>query len=264
MKTILATAIVTSLAFCGGCATLQDLTSAVMDVNAFTTEEEKQFGQQVSGQIESEVKLVTDAAVNSYVSEVGARVAAKSPRQDLTYQFKVIDSPDEVNAFAVPGGFIYVYTGLLKKMDDESELAGVLAHEVGHVAEKHSMEQITREMGFDYISKMLLGENTEGLAATATGLVKGLGFLHFSRAQESESDIFAINLMAQTGDNPKGLVTFLEKLVEMQTAEPAGVERLLLTHPAPSVRLAATRAEIERLGLKTNQPAKPIPAYVKK
>jgi len=246
-----------------GCDGLQGLQSALMNANVFTTQDEIQFGDGVAAEIEKTEKIHPDPFVQNYVREVGQRVAAHSPRTDVTYTFTVIDSP-EVNAFAVPGGHIYVYSGLLKKINDESELAGVLAHEVGHVGAKHSMKQLTREMGYDLISQMLLGKEPGQWAQTGSQIVHQLGFLHFSREQESEADLLAVDILAETGDDPLGLARFLDKLAAMETYEPGAVEQMLRTHPAPSDRRAAVVAEIRKRGLVTTSTPRPIPPAVQK
>lgn len=233
---------------CGGCATVQSIGDMLMSANVFSTADEVQFGQQFAAEIEKEAKPLNNAAVQNYVRQVGARVAAKSPRQDVQYHFMVIDAPKEVNAFAVPGGYIYVYTGLLKKMDNEAELAGVLAHEAGHVAAKHSMKQMTRQMGYDTITQMLLGQQKDQWQGAAAQLVGELGFLHFSREQEREADHLAVGIARGAGYDARGLETFLGKLVAMQQYEPNVVERMLATHPAPSERRTNVAQEIQTLG----------------
>ncbi len=241
---------------CVGCPQLQDLTRVIMNVNVFSTQEEVQFGQRLSAEIEKEMKVLDNPKVQEHVRRIGRKIASKAPRQDVEYHFTVIDNIKEVNAFAGPGGYIYVYTGLLKKVSDDNELAGVLAHEVGHVSARHSMKQLTKRMGFDAISKMLLGQDAQEWQVTATSMLSGLGFLSFSRKQEYEADELGVQVMKAAGYDPRGLLRFLDKLVAMRDREPSAVERMLATHPAPGERRAKVATQIGAMGL-THQPIQP-------
>ncbi len=241
---------------CVGCPQLQNLSRVIMNVNVFSTQEEVQFGQQLSAEIEKEMKVLDDPKVQDHVRRIGRKIAAKAPRQDVEYHFTVIDNIKEVNAFAGPGGYVYVYTGLLKKVSDDNELAGVLAHEVGHVSARHSMKQMTKRMGFDAISKMLLGEDAQEWQVTATQMVSGLGFLSFSRKQEYEADELGVQIMNAAGYDARGLLRFLDKLVAMRDREPSAVERMLATHPAPSERRARVATQLRAMGL-AHQPVQP-------
>ena len=136
------------------------LGTAGCGVSIFTTREEIDLGRRMSAEIESEVKLLADPVIVNYVRDVGAKVASRSERRDVVYVFNVIDDIGQVNAFAVPGGFIYIFTRRRARRESEAELAAGLGHEAAHVAGRHSMEALTRQVGYDLLIQALLGDES--------------------------------------------------------------------------------------------------------
>jgi len=217
-------------AFVSGCAQFRD-------ISLFSTQEEVELGMNVAEQVESEMTLLEDPQVIGYVRTVGARVAAQAERQDIEYVFNVIDAPDQINAFAIPGGWIYIFTGLLKEMQTEAELAAVLAHEVGHIAERHSMEQLTRQFGFSIVVNALLGEEAAAWQAILAQASSGLLMLRFSRDDERQADELGVQYIYAAG--------------YMQEYEPSKVEQWLSTHPISSERIRLVKEQIEEQNLQT-------------
>ena len=203
-------------------------------------DEEKQLGLQVKQELEEKqhVKYLSDPAVNSYVQSVIDRIlpSAKKDRPNQDWQLHVIDDMKTVNAFATPGGYIYVYSGLLAEADNEAELAGVLSHECGHVVARHSARQMVDAYGLEAVVALALGENPSLLNALASGVAAKGAMLANSRSDETEADEYGARYSSAAGYDPHGLVTFFEKLLKMQGSE-SKVLTFLSDHPATSDRI---------------------------
>lgn len=231
----------------GGCG------KALQDFNLVSDSQELAMGQQFSTEIEQELKLYDDPEVVRYINDLGQRLAAVSRRPNLTYQIKVVDT-DDVNAFAVPGGYLYVNRGLISHAENESELAGVMGHEVGHIVGRHGSKQISKQYGLQFITAVLIGGGDPGLtrqiAAQFAGIGGTLGLLKYGREAEREADTFAVQEMYDAGIDPVGMATFFEKLVALHGAPPSGFQALFSTHPNPQERVDNARELISRLKVK--------------
>jgi len=181
--------------------------------------------------------------LEQYVSEVGQRVARQAQTPQIAYTFKVVKS-DEVNAFSLPGGPVYVNTALLKFASNEAELAAVLAHEVAHVAARHATEQLTRTYGLQLVTEVLLGQNPNAAAQLAGDVAGSLGLLKFSRNDEIEADRLGTEYLFRAGYNPTAMITLHEKLARLQKTNPGVVSNLFSTHPVSQSRIDAIAAEI--------------------
>ena len=188
-----------------GCA------STISDINIFTDAQEVQLGKQFSREIEKEIKIYTDPVVTAYIDQLGQHLANHSQRQNITYHFKVVDT-EVVNAFAVPGGYLYVNIGLIRAAENESELAGVIGHEIGHVVGKHGVKQLTRQLGLAAVAQLALGEDQSKLKQMVAGLAANGVLTKYSRDAEREADIYAVQEMYDAGIDPEGMATFFEKL----------------------------------------------------
>ncbi|UCD58366.1 MAG: M48 family metalloprotease, partial [Candidatus Hydrogenedentota bacterium] len=167
----------------------------VKQINIVSTEEEIRLGKNLAAEVERQEPVLHNPILTRYVSEIGQRVASHSDRRDVPYSFKIIDNDKDVNAFALPGGPVYVYTGLLKHAENEAELASVLGHEVAHIAARHSAEQLTRAFGYSLLATIVLGEDPAAAAAMASDIIGSLGMLKFSRDDEIESDRLGVHYM---------------------------------------------------------------------
>jgi predicted Zn-dependent protease len=205
------------------------------------TEEEVNIGRGVAATLAGYYTLERDPALTDYVNKVGLSVASSSPRSDIRYRFGVLAS-DQVNAMATPGGYIFVTRGALALMQDEAELAGVLAHEVAHVNRKHVVKEIQKRartaLGAE-IAKEALDPKGETFDAVV-GLGTNVLFLGLSREDELEADRLGVTYAAQAGYDPRGLKRFVEKL--QKNASKPVLKTLTATHPKPADRLK----EIER------------------
>ena len=216
---------------------------------AVSEEEEVALGQQTASQIAAQLPLVDDPAVTGYVSEVGQRLVAQTDRQNLEWRFHVVNS-DEINAFAVPGGYIYINRGLIDRMQSFDELAGVLGHEVNHVVLRHSAEQMEKagkaNTGLAIVCS--LTEWCQGpMAQVAIDVAGSAWFARHSREDEAEADSAAVLTLARAGIDPGGVASLFERLLEARERTPAAVESWFSSHPLEEERVAATRRQIEQL-----------------
>ncbi|HEY0972021.1 MAG TPA: M48 family metallopeptidase [Gemmatimonadales bacterium] len=214
-----------------------------------TTQQEVQMGQQYAAQINQQLPIVRDPEVVRYINVLGDSIAKLADSRGLDWQFQVVNSP-EVNAFAVPGGFIYVNRGLIERADNLSQLAGVLGHEIAHVTERHSAEQM-RDADRANFGAVLLCTLTNvcqsQAASTAIQLGGSAAFAKFSRDDESEADRVGIRNVVRAGIHPKGIPEMFEKLMAERRRSPGAVDAWFSTHPLEEERLRATRAQIEQI-----------------
>jgi predicted Zn-dependent protease len=216
-------------------------------INLISTQEEIQLGKNLAAEVDREERIVLNNPVATYVSKLGQKIAAQTGRQDIPFSFKVILNDDEINAFALPGGPIYVYTGLLRLAENEAELASVLGHEIGHITARHSTEQLTKAYGIQLLSQLVLGEEAGAGARLAGDVVGSLSMLKFSRDDEIESDRLGIHYMFRAGYNPNAMLSFQRKLGELEGNNPSKVLNLLSTHPLSQARIDAIEQEIATL-----------------
>jgi beta-barrel assembly-enhancing protease len=226
--------------------------------NLISIEEEWQMGAQVSQEVARQVRFNNDPAVNSYVRNLGQRIVAQAapPFNQLPWQFHVVQD-DSINAFAIPGGHVYVHTGLIKNSDNASELAGVMAHEIAHVLARHSTEQLSRQYGLSTIASAVLGQNPSTIAAIAAQVAAGGAMASFSREAEREADEIGIQAMAAAGYNPAGMATMFEELLEHRQGQPGRVEQFFSTHPLTENRVRDARSRAQAIGNRgvTDEPA---------
>lgn len=216
--------------------------------------QEAELGRQADAQIRSEMGVYDDAVLQEYVAAIGRELAAASHRPDLPWQFTVIDSP-VVNAFAAPGGYIYLTRGLLAYLNDEAELAGVLGHEIGHVTARHSVQAYSRAAGAQM--GLLLGQifvpamrpryGAPGLGGAA-GQGLGLLFLKFGRDDERQADRLGAEYAIASGWDPHGVGDMLTTLGRIaDTSDRRGTPNWLATHPAPDDRVAGVEGTVDAL-----------------
>lgn len=214
-----------------------------------TPAQEIRFGAQVAHQVEAKEELVIDPAVLKYVREVGDRIARTSPHSDVPIRFFVVKDP-AINAFAIPGGNVYVNTGLLKTADDEAELASVIAHEIGHVVRRHAAIQVSHAIGMSAFQQSILGGNSTQAAQIVNSLLaKGVMF-NFSREDEFEADTIAVRTLYHAGYDPQAIKRLFFKLVQTygDSTPPTRIlqplANLTSTHPSTRERIARVDALI--------------------
>jgi predicted Zn-dependent protease len=217
--------------------------------NLFSPRQDIEIGRQVSKEAESELRLLRDAPTQNYVSALGRRLASKTPGQRYPYQVKVVNDK-AINAFALPGGFLYVNRGIIESADNEAQLAGVIAHEIAHVALRHGTSQMTKSYAAQAplaILGGLLGSDTIG------GLIAQLGasftansiLLKFSRDAERQADLMGAQILYDSNYDPRAMVQFFEKL---QAQGGPRVSDFFSSHPNPGNRIGSVNQEIRNLG----------------
>jgi predicted Zn-dependent protease len=214
-------------------------------VNFYSLDKEIAMGRQLAAEVERQVKLVDDPTINEYVNRVGQNIVRNSDAK-VPFTIKVVES-DEINAFALPGGFFYVNSGLILAADDESELAGVMAHEIAHVAARHGTEQASKGelINFASIPLIFMGGVGGFAIRQAAGLLIPMQFLQFSRKDEAEADYFGLQYMYKAGYDPTATVSFFEKLQAKESAKPGSVSKLFSTHPPTGHRIEMDKKNIE-------------------
>jgi beta-barrel assembly-enhancing protease len=215
---------------------------------SFTDAEEQELGKQVSAKIRARYGVVQDANVHRYVSLVGLAMAQGSPRPALPWTFIVLDT-DAVNAFAAPHGYVHITRGALALMRDESELAGVLAHEIGHVVKRHGVEKLQRHLRtgslVNVLYSIILGGEPEMLNQNALRLAGFLWTANHSREDEEEADKLAVEYLARAGVDPRGMLTLLESLLEVEEADSTTyASAWFSSHPLTADRIQHTEAVI--------------------
>ncbi|HEX7720975.1 MAG TPA: M48 family metallopeptidase [Pyrinomonadaceae bacterium] len=207
------------------------------------TEKEVKMGRMLAAQVDKEAKFVDDPIITEYVNRVGQNIVLHSDAK-VPFTIKVIDS-DEVNAFALPGGFFYVNKGLILAADNEAELAGVMAHEIAHVCARHAMENERKMEVMDYgmLAGILLGGPIiSNVLYNGGSFFEGMAFLKFSRGAEEEADRLGVQYMWAAGYDPGAMATMFEKLEAKNKKKPGSISKMFQDHPAPADRRASALA----------------------
>src|SRR5215218_6034703 len=223
MATTLAVAVVVSSAGC-----------------AIDDDQERAIGQDAAAQVEREVPLVTDAAINGYVTSLGTALAVKNDDRNRQWQFRVVDA-EQINAFALPGGFVYVNRGLIERASCASELAGVMGHEIAHVLLRHSAERLEKAQKTNVGVSIVCGLTnicSSDAARVAINVGGAAIFARFSRRDELEADSAAVGVVERAGYDPRGIVTMFEKLLETRDQRPDIVAGWFGSHPMEEDRIA--------------------------
>ncbi len=210
-------------------------------------DKEAQIGRQLALEVEQQSKLVDDPVITEYVNRVGQNVVLHSDAK-VPFTIKVIDS-DEVNAFALPGGFFFVNKGLILAADNESELAGVMAHEIGHVAARHAMENQGKGtlMNYGMLAGIIFGGGIiSPILQNAGGILGGLAQLKFSRGAEEEADRLGVQYLYASGYDPTAMATMFEKLASQNKKKPGSLQKLFQTHPESINRRDTSLALVAR------------------
>jgi predicted Zn-dependent protease len=212
-----------------------------------STQQEVEMGQTYAQQINAQLPIVQDPEVNRYINVLGDSIARLTSRSDITdWHFYIVDSK-EVNAFAVPGGFVYVNRGLIERTQRMDQLAGVLGHEIGHVVRRHSIKQMQQQQGANIgvtLACVLTSicNNQAGQAAIQVG--GSALFAKFSRGDEAEADAEGVANTVRAGINPNGIPEMFQILIDERNTNPSAVEGMFATHPLEEDRIAATQAMI--------------------
>ena len=217
-------------------------------------EREQEIGNTMAAEVNPHLPLVEDPLLQAYVSSIGGNLAEVSERPDLDYRFYIINT-DIVNAFALPGGHVYLTRGLIERTEDGAEFAGVLAHEIGHVAARHGVQKLQRHLRTGSLVNVLyntiLGGEPTLLRENSLQLANLLWSAQHSRSDEEEADRLAVRYLLRAGAAPEGIITLLQKLLEEEEEADSSsigpMETLFSTHPLTAARIVDAQENIERL-----------------
>jgi beta-barrel assembly-enhancing protease len=215
-------------------------------VNFYSLDKEIALGKQLAQEVERQSKIVDDATVAEYVNRLGQNLVRNSDAK-VPFTIKVIQSA-EVNAFALPGGFFFVNSGLILKADNEAELAGVMAHEIGHVAARHGTRNATKAQLMQYgsIPLIFMGGWAGYAIYQGAHLAIPLTFLSFSRSMEKEADLLGLEYMYKAGYDPSAFVDFFEKIQTLEKKKPGTMSKVFSTHPPTDDRIKIAQENIQR------------------
>jgi Zn-dependent protease with chaperone function len=232
-----------------GCSQRDQLQPEQSNVWMVSERREIAIGEEVAKEVEREYTVYQDADLAAYVDQVGQSLARNSDRSNINYHFKVLDSPI-ANAFATPGGYIYITRGMLGVLDDEAEMAGVIGHEIGHVAARHSAKQIQAStlasIGLLAVG-LAVGDRLGNDALQAANAATSLIFLGYSRSDEDQADLLGMKYLYRTGYDPEGMVGVLEGLLELQNRNPMQAEQFFQSHPLTRNRVSHVQAWLPRV-----------------
>jgi beta-barrel assembly-enhancing protease len=225
--------------------------------NLFSEQDDIKLGKEIDDEIKAHPgeypMLQGHQEIKDYVSGLGKYILDVSPKIEykkvFPYNFQVVNDTI-INAFCTPGGYIYVYTGLMKFIDNEATLAGIVGHEIAHAERRHMTQRLTSYYGVSFILSLVLGNNPNSVAEIVANLFTGLGFLANSRADEQEADDYSIKYLATSRYYPGAITFFFDKISEEQRRSgnnPGGLDRLLSTHPLPQDRIDNVKEQLKKL-----------------
>lgn len=223
--------------------------AGVLAITLVSVEDEIAIGRQANAEVQKQVAPLRDAQTLAYLRGMGQRLARQAPGPKYPYSFSAADYR-EINAFALPGGPVWIHRGVLHAATSESQVAGVLAHEIAHIAQRHAADQLTTitltHWGLGLLGAVLGNSGGAGVAQIAAGLLANGFFLKFSRDDEREADRVGLDIMRRAGWDGRGMVELFDILRRESARNPGSVEVFFSSHPSPQDRIAQLQAEIAR------------------
>ncbi|MFH1259297.1 MAG: M48 family metallopeptidase [Elusimicrobiota bacterium] len=243
--------------FLCGCAMIYNPATEKRDIVFIDTQNEVSLGKMINSNISKDFKISQDKTLNQRVKEIGEKIVVVCDRQDLDYQFGVVED-EELNAFSLPGGFIYANSGLLKAANDD-ELAGVMAHEIGHVVARHSIKHLQTALGFNIVMAIAFNQSSAVDVYNAVNVVYNLMSLGYSREDERQADKLAVIYAFKAEYNPRGILTFFAKLKEEEKKDGGvNVPVFMRSHPAIEERIKNIEKEIKAVEHPQPKSAPPV------
>jgi len=226
-----------------GCTTEYNLATQQEEKIFYSTDKEVRMGESIARAVEKQYKLIDDPLILKRVEDIGKRVVSVCDRKDIEYYFKVIDDK-EVNAFSLPGGFIYVNSGLVEMVDNDDELACVLGHEVGHIVARHSVKKLQAIMGYNLLRILMAQAPESGKLVTGADIAFSEIITGYSREDELLADQLGTRYARRAGFNPEGMISFLEKLHRINQHKPLQPKSYIRTHPYVPDRIRVVKQEL--------------------
>ncbi len=228
------------------------------DLNLVSIEEEWALGARLEQDLAKQLDLVNDSAVSGYVNRLGQALVAQTEMANLPWKFHVV-SDAQINAFNIPGGHVYVNTGLIKAAGNASQLAGVMAHEISHGVARHGTEQLSKSYGLNILAGIALGGDPATYQKILAQVVGSGTLARFSRQAEGEADTLGVRTMYAANYNPRGMAEIFEKLLAQRKSRPGAVQQFFSSHPLTEDRISSVRQQSSQLpkksGLITTDPA---------
>ncbi|MFH1458193.1 MAG: Maf and M48 domain-containing protein, partial [Candidatus Omnitrophota bacterium] len=231
------------LLFLSGCSTEYSVVTGEQETYYYSTEKEVQMGKAISKQVEKEYKLAQDPLLRERVENIGRKVASVSDRQDIDYHFEVLDD-EEVNAVSLPGGYVYVNKGLVDVVDNDDQLAAVLAHEIAHIVARHSIKKLQAFQGYSLLRVLFVVTPETQAVGTASDIAFGQILLGYSREDELLADQLGARYLKLAGYNSRAMIDFLEKLERINKRKPLKPKSYFRTHPYVPDRIRVVKQEI--------------------
>jgi len=233
-----------------GCSTEYNIVTGQEEKFYYSTDKEVQMGQAIAQQVEKEYKLVDDPLIQKRVEDIGKKIASVCDRKEIDYTFKVLND-DEVNAFSLPGGFVYVNKGLVEKIANDDELAGVLGHEIGHIVARHSIKKLQALQGYSILRILVAAAPSSGEVGNAADIAFTQLLLGYAREDELLADQLGTRYLKLAGYDPHAMINFLEKLQEIGRRKPLQPMNYFKTHPYVPDRIRVVKQELgESIGFK--------------
>ena len=226
-----------------GCSTEYNIATGKEETFYYSSDKEVQIGESVAREVQKKYKLVGDPLIQKRVEDIGGKIVSVCDRKDINYHFKVLEDK-EVNAVSLPGGFVYVNKGLIDNVASDDELAGVLAHEVGHIVARHSIKKLQALMGYSILRVLVASVPQTGAVGTAADIAFTQIMLGYSREDELLADQLAARYTKLAGYNPRGIIGFLEKLQEINRRKPLRPKSYFKTHPYVPDRIRVVKQEL--------------------
>ena len=226
-----------------GCSTEYNIATDKEEAFYYSTDKEVHLGESIAKAVDEKYKSVGDPLVQKRVEDIGKKIVSVSDRKDISYHFKVLDD-EEINAVSLPGGFVYINKGLVDKVANDDELAGVLAHEVGHIAARHSIKKLQAMMGYNLLRVLAVAIPQGGEVGSAADIAFIEIMLGYAREDELLADQLAARYAKLAGYDPHGMITFLQKLQETDRRKPLQPKTYFKTHPYVPDRIRVVKQEL--------------------
>jgi predicted Zn-dependent protease len=226
-----------------GCATEYNLVTKQEERIFYSTDREVKIGESIARAVEKEYEFVEDPLIQKRVEDIGKRITQVCDRREIDYHFKVIED-EEVNAFALPGGFIYINSGLVDKVSNDDELACVLGHEVGHIVARHSVKKLQAIMGYNFLRILMVAAPESGKLITGADIAFNEIMLGYSREDEFLADQLGTRYARRAGFNGEAMISFLRKLQDISRHKPLRPKSYIRTHPYVPDRIRVVKQEL--------------------